>query len=1097
MTRFPKSQFYLVLLASLFAAIWFIAGSFSPRTAVASDGKTAEPTFSEPGISPDGSQIAFVSGGDIWTVSSSGGEARLLVSNSSTMSRPLFSPDGKRLAFESTLTGNGDIYILTIETGELKRLTFEDGFEHLDGWSRDGQWIYFSTTSHDLSYMNDIYRVRAEGGTPMAVSADRYANEFEAAPSPDGTRLAFAGRGISSEQWWRKGHSHLDESEIWLMQDSTPPAYQQVNKVSGAAGAKELWPMWSGDGKSLYYVSDRSGAQNIWLRPLDGEARQVTQFRDGRVLWPSITPDGKAIAFERDFQIWKLDTASKRASQVPVTRVGAPAGLGVEHVKLDGHFQEMALSPDGKKVAFVVHGEIFAASAKDGGDAARITFTSVAESEVSWSPDSRQLVYVSDRGGSTHLFLYDFPSSAETELTSGKGNDSFPRFSPDGKQIAFERDGQELIALEIAAKQEHLLASGHFDRPPFGSARSFAWSPDNKWIAFVQVTNRGFRNIFAVPASGGAAQAVSFLGNVFSGGVTWSPDGTYLLFDTAQRTEPGQVARVDLIPRAPKFREDQFRDLFKPEIPKPASLTESAPSAQTDETKAALTSTEKEKKPATKPVEIVSENIRRRLTLLPVGLDAQDPSISSDGKWLLITGDTAGQENLYIYSLDELAKEPPVARQLTSTPARKAGAQFSPDGKEVFYLEGGSIHVVTVDSRQARPLSVAAEMDVDFAQEKNEMFEQAWRYLRDNFADPDYNGADWNAVHAEFAPRVAAAAKPDEVRRLIQLMVGELNASHLGISAPQGTTQTTAGQLGVDFDRREYESSGRLCIVHLVPFGPADLAKNIHAGDYLVAVEGKSVAPPVNLHSLLDHTIGKRIVLKISASADGKDSHDAVVKPVSANTEKGLRYREWVEERRAYVERASGGKLGYVHMVNMSRDALEQLYMDLDSENQSRQGVVIDVRNNTGGFVNVYAIDVLARRGYLNMTPRGFSTYPARTELGQRSLELPTILVTNQHSLSDAEDFSEGYRSLHLGTVVGEPTGGWIIYTGGTTLIDGSILRLPFIKITAADGTPMEMHPRPVDIPVVRPIGESYTGRDSQLDAAVKELLKQIGAHSK
>ena len=417
--------------------------------------------------------------------------------------------------------------------------------------------------------------------------------------------------------------------------------------------------------------------------------------------------------------------------------------------------------------------------------------------------------------------------------------------------------------------------------------------------------------------------------------------------------------------------------------------------------------------------------------------------------------------------------------------------------KRVITSRAARFTLVTVENRQARGLPVSAEMDVDFAQEKNEMFEQSWRYLRDNFADPQYNGADWNAVHAEFAPRVAAAAKPDEVRRLLNLMVGELNASHLGVSAPQGTNQTTDGQLGLDFDRHEYETSGMLRITHVVPFGPADLAKDIHTGDFLVAVEGKPVDPPANLHSLLNYTIGKRIVLKIFAASNGKALREVVVKPVNENTEKGLRYREWVEERRAYVDRASGGKLGYVHMVNMSGEALEQLYMDLDAENQSKQGVVIDVRNNTGGFVNVYAIDVLSRRGYLHMTPRGFSNYPARTQLGQRALELPTILVTNQHSLSDAEDFSEGYRTLKLGTIVGEPTGGWIIYTGGTTLIDGSNLRLPFIKITASNGTPMEMHPRPVDIPVVRPIGESYTGLDSQLDAAVKELLKQLNANSK
>jgi C-terminal processing protease CtpA/Prc len=209
--------------------------------------------------------------------------------------------------------------------------------------------------------------------------------------------------------------------------------------------------------------------------------------------------------------------------------------------------------------------------------------------------------------------------------------------------------------------------------------------------------------------------------------------------------------------------------------------------------------------------------------------------------------------------------------------------------------------------------------------------------------------------------------------------------------------------------------------------------------------------------------------------------------------EKNLIYRQWVDQRREYVAKASGGRLGYVHMPDMSGDSLDQLYMDLDTDNHSRDGVVIDVRNNNGGFVNVYAIDVLARRPYLNMTMRGLPTAPARTVLGQRALELPTILVTNQHSLSDAEDFTEGYRSLALGKVVGEPTAGWIIYTWGGQLLDGSGMRLPRVRITTREGQDMELHPRPVDIPVTRPIGESYTGRDSQLDAAVKELLAQIG----
>jgi C-terminal processing protease CtpA/Prc len=210
---------------------------------------------------------------------------------------------------------------------------------------------------------------------------------------------------------------------------------------------------------------------------------------------------------------------------------------------------------------------------------------------------------------------------------------------------------------------------------------------------------------------------------------------------------------------------------------------------------------------------------------------------------------------------------------------------------------------------------------------------------------------------------------------------------------------------------------------------------------------------------------------------------------VSLAAEKRLLYRGWVESRRAYVDSVSGGRLGYVHMPDMSAESLAQLYVDLDAENQARTGVVVDLRNNNGGFVNAYALDVFARRPYLTMRRRGRTPEPARSALGQRALERPTVLVTNQHSLSDAEDFSEGYRALGLGRIVGEPTAGWIIYTSNVPLLDGTVLRLPGTRITGADGTDMELHPRPVDVTVTRPVGESYTGRDSQLDAAVRVLL--------
>jgi len=491
-------------------------------------------------------------------------------------------------------------------------------------------------------------------------------------------------------------------------------------------------------------------------------------------------------------------------------------------------------------------------------------------------------------------------------------------------------------------------------------------------------------------------------------------------------------------------------------------------------------------------VQIDFELIRRRLSLLPVGIDVRYQTISPDGKLVLMIAAVANQTNLYVFPLDELSRDPFVSRQLTSTAGFKSTAQFSADSKEVYYLETGRINIIPVENRQTRPLNVTAEMDVDFSREKFEVFQQAWTYIRDNFFDPNFNGVNWSGVHDEYLPVVSGARTGDELRRIISLMLGELNASHSGIAAPASTAQQPAiGRLGVRFDREEYESKGALRITEVIPLTPAAIT-NIKPGEYLVTVDGAPTGAQINLDELLAYKIGKRVVLGIAAAADGGQKREVVVRPINGATERTLLYRRWIEENRAYVSKLSNGRLGYVHMADMSAGALTQLYVDLDAENQKRDGVIIDVRNNNGGFVNVYAIDVFARRSYFNMTPRGFSMSPSRSVLGQRALELPTILVTNRHTLSDGEDFTEGYRSLRLGKVVGEPTAGWIIYTSGVQLIDGSALRLPFDRITANDGTLMEMHPRAVDLPMAKPIGESLQRRDSQLEAAANELLKQL-----
>ncbi|MEI9976873.1 MAG: hypothetical protein WDO73_35385 [Ignavibacteriota bacterium] len=430
------------------------------------------PYLSEPTLCPTRPEIAFVSGGDIWVAPAKGGEAHLLVSHPAEESRPLYSPDGAKLAFVSTRTGGGDIYILTLASGELKRLTFDDRLDQLDSWSRDGRWIYFSNGTQDVGGKNDLFRVSAEGGTPMAVSADRFTNEFQAAPAPDGATVAFAARGNGDAQWWRHGHSHLDESEIWIRKEGSPATYEKLVDLNG----RNAWPMWMPDGKSLYFMSDRSGAQNLWTLPVGGKMKQVTKFTDGRVLWPSIGYDGKAVVFERDFKIWQLDTKSGEAYAIPTTLVGSAAAPEVSHLTLTS-FNDLALSPDSRKVALIAHGEVFASSARDGGSAFRVTDTPGPETQAIWAPDSARLAYVGERDAVSHVFLYDFAHHTETQLTKDALPDRFIKFSPDGKSLAFVRNEKELRVIDLDSKQDRVVASGFL-------AGQYAWAPDNQWLAY-------------------------------------------------------------------------------------------------------------------------------------------------------------------------------------------------------------------------------------------------------------------------------------------------------------------------------------------------------------------------------------------------------------------------------------------------------------------------------------------------------------------------------------------------------------------------------------------------------------------------------------
>ncbi|MGH9487219.1 MAG: S41 family peptidase [Terriglobales bacterium] len=1035
--------------------------------------------MSQPALSPDAAQIAFASNGAIWTVPALGGAARLLITSAATESRPLYSPNGKWLAFQSTRTGNGDIYLFNRANSAVRRLTWDDGLDRLDGWSPDSRWIYFSSSSHNVGQMNDIYRVRVSGGTPLPVSAERYVDEYDAAVAPDGS-MALVTRGeMGLSQWWRDGHAHIDNTQIWRATPATTDhgktAYQLLLH---SGGAKNIWPMWGPRGRTLYFMSDRSGSENLFgLRDVpatgtpSGQPRALTHYTAGRLLWPSIAANGSAIVFARDFRIWTLDLRHNRARAVPITLVGAPHLPSIVS-KTFTKVTDLAVSPDGKKLAFIAHGEVFVDMAENGGPALRLTHTGKLQFGLQWAPDSRHLAYVSDRDGHDQIYQYNFLTQQEQQLTADNGADYHIRYSPNGKFMAFERGVTEIVDLDLASHQERVLAHGYFDHlPPLINSGLMAWSPDGNYLAFLDKADGIFPEAYVASATGGTPREVSFIPNSFAGSLAWSPNGRFLLYQTAQRTQPSRIARVNLTPQLPLFRENLFQNLFR-----------------------------KQKKPighADAPT-IDYSDIAERVQLLPM-LNARSPRISPDGKWLAYIGSEGETSNIYVIPLDRKTiltgsdsadGHPPAPKQLTSTSGAKTDLQFTADSKTLYYLDAGHIHRVLVTGGKSHPVAVSAHLEIHFSREKEEMFAQAWRYLRDDYQRADMNGVNWNAVRTQFAPEVAASTNPDALRWLLTEMIGRLNSSHSGLYPPPGGSHPSTGHIGLFFDRIQYEQQGKLCVTSVVPRSPAALA-GIAAGDCLTRMDGASITASTNLNQLLDNTVDHKLTLVLTTPAGA--TKNVALKPLNASQGKQLIYDAWVARNRALVSKLSLGRLGYVHMTAMEAGSLSKLYMDLNSAEFGKAGVVVDVRNNNGGFVNAYALDMLSRKAYLTMIPRGFPRSPARVALGQRALEKPTVLIVNQNTLSDGEDFTEGYEAMHLGEVVGLPTAGWIIYTSGAPLIDGSFLRLPSTRILDANGQPMELHPRPVNILVNNPLGSWQDGADPQLAAAVKTLLAQIG----
>ncbi len=1090
-----------------------------------------QPYLRTPAIDPAGQRIAFVYAGDIWLVNAEGGSAERLTAHPGLHASPRFSPDGAYLAFSSTRTGGGDVYVLSLEGGLARQLTFHDEYCAVEDWSADSQAVYFSADREQLGPL--LYRVGLDGSTPAPVYHEPYEQLGQLSVSPDGTSLAFSN---TRERWSRRGPNPFAPGEIWV--GPARPDYAALRMLAGPCApnghpplaepyaGRNAWPLWTPDGQGIYIVSDRDGVENLWYLALEGGSpQQMTHFRDGRLLFPQLARQTGTLVFEHNWQIWRLDPGGE-PRPVPI-QVRADTKMSqVREESWTRNFSELRLSPDGKKIAFVARGQLFADFADKEtnrdlrqGPSFRLTDTRARESQLAWSPDSRCLVYISDRHGEDELYRYDFSTRQETRLTDDLSPKALPQVSPDGRWVAYLSGSERICLLSMSGGAPRELC-----RARFVVAADLAWAPDSHWLAYISQDERFFSNVSVVPIEGAAPHQISFLSNLEGGNLRWAPNGQFLIFTTEQYRAEAQIVRIDLRPLVPIFREAEFERLFEEnkdddrmpkegvqppagepqrteqppstrrltrikvelaneEVSHPPDLDDALPASPTEPPAASPPA------PAPTDLQIVFEGIERRLRFLtPIQMDASAAAISPDSKDLLLLAVVAGKVNIWALPLDEpRAEQPP--RQLTATESSKRGVQFTPDGRAFFYLDDGVITLRKFPSgNDPLRVNVRADVSVDFHSDKHQIFGEAWRALRDRFYDATFRGQDWNSLRERFAPLVAGAQTTEELHTVINLMVGELRTSHLG-SGFGGWTGVD-GYTGMLFDSATLLNQGLLRVERVIPDSPAALHERPpQPGEYLLAVDGTALGPGISLDRLLRRKVGRRVRLSLASEPSGVPAREVALRPVDADSYWYLRYRDWVLSNEQYVHRVSNGRLGYIHIESMSYPAYQQFLADLDAEAHGKAGVIVDVRYNTGGHTATFILDVLARRSSLRSGFRERAAADAGHLAGNRILNRPTVLLTNERSVSNTEMLSESYRRLGLGKVVGRPTAGAVIWTFGMRLLDGASLRVPHFSIVTLEGEDLEGHGRPVDVDVPRPLGEWALGRECQLDAAVRTLL--------
>ena len=1106
MRRAPSHRFVsLIVAVPVIFLLGFLALVLSQGSPGAAERDETTRLLRFPTLSRDA--IAFAYAGDIWSVPRSGGMARQITSDPGIEMFPRYSPDGTLIAFTGQYDGNRDVYVVSAWGGEPRRLTFWADTGHpsersgpnnmVIGWTPDGKRILFRSRHQAWeSRAGRLYTIGLDGGLPEPLPMPEGGL---AAFSPDGRRIVYNRIWLNFRTWkrYRGGMT----PNLWIYDLSA----NRLDKLT-ENDSSSTEPAWIGD--RIVFTSDRDRTSNLFS--VDPASRQVTKLTDHKeydVRWASGGPGG--VVYENGGDIYVYDLAAARSSKVAIRVPSERPAARPSFVALADKITEFSLSPDGKRALFVARGEVLTVPAEKGNTRNLTNSSGAHDRGASWSPDGKWIAYLSDRTGEEEIWIAPQDGSAEARRLTTDGHcwRFGPLWSPDSRKLAFADKDQKLFWVDVATGKVTLA-----DQAKEFEIYDYAWSPDSRWLAYNKQDPEQMRQIFLYSIDSGKATGVTSEMND-SRSPAFDPQGRYLYF-LSDRDLNASVGRFDLsyvynnLTRV--YALTLRRDLPSPLAPE-SDETQPGGAADKAADKDKKEGAGKEAAKEVPPLRIDLEGIEDRIAAFPMGPATMDHLAAAKTMLYYTTGpsptlggaggdDDGAKQVLHAFDLEK-RKDAVLIEGID-------GYDLSADGAKVIYHSKEQYGLVDAKPGAA-PAKVGdavlkldgLSMHLEPRAEWRQIFDESWRLERDFFYVRNMHGVDWPAMKQKYGALLPDVAHRESLTFLIGELIGELNIGHAyvgGGDAPKAKTVPIA-LLGADY--RLDPASGRYRIDRVLegqnwvdgrrsPL--TEPAVDVKAGTYILKIDGVDLKAPGVPDDLLQNKTAGTVTLTVNGRPDGNGARQVTVRPLA--DEEGLRYFDRIETNRRKVDAATGGKVGYLHIPNMGGDGLNEFVRQFYPQIR-KQGMIIDVRNNGGGFVSEMILERLRRvlAGMGNSSNGGVGTYPSQVFYG------PMVCLINHYSSSDGDIFPYFFKKYGLGPLIGTRTWGGVVgIRGYSPLVDGGYVTRPEFGTYGVDSQwVIEGHGVDPDIEVDNRDDLVVKGQDPQLEKGIEVVLAEIRKNPK